>query len=178
VLLRLATMLDLDAIAALHAANYRLAYRGALRAEFLAGDLEGERRHYWHDRLRDPSPKRVVEVLELSGRCVGFSCTELDDSPEWGSKLANLHVEAARQGRGLGTRLLRAVADRCATRDGGLYWWVVESNAAARRFYRGLGAPERGVGTWDAPDGGRVPWVRYAWTAAEARAFAARGPAG
>ena len=177
-MLRPATLLDLDAIAALHAANYRLAYRGALRDDFLAGDLESERLRYWHDRLREPKGQRVIEVLELGGRCVGFSCTELDDSADWGSKLANLHVAAAYQSRGLGTRLLRAVAARCATRGGGLYWWVVESNAAARRFYERLGATERGGGTWEAPDGGRVPWLRYAWTAAEVRAFAARGPAG
>lgn len=176
--LRPATLLDLEALASLHAANYRLAYRGALRDEFLAGDLEAERLRHWRERLHRPPPGQFVEVLELAGRCIGFSCTELDESPDWGSKLANLHVDAAHQGRGLGARLLRSVAARSAARDRGLYWWVVESNAAARRFYRGLGAPERGDGIWDAPDGGRVPWIRYAWTAAEARAFAARDPAG
>lgn len=177
-MLRPATMLDLEAIAMLHAANYRLAYRGALRDEFLAGDLEAERRRHWQDRLQRPPAQQIVEVLEQDGHLVGFSCTELDESPVWGSKLANLHVDAACQGRGLGARLLRSIAARCAARDGGLYWWVVESNAAARRFYGRLGAVEQDRGTWEAPDGGRVPWIRYAWTAGEARAFATREQGG
>jgi hypothetical protein len=45
----------------------------------------------------------------------------------------------------------------------GIYLWVLESNAAAQRFYEQMGGENAGVDVWTPPDGSALPKIRFAW---------------
>jgi len=132
---------DADAIAALHADNWRRHYRGAFSDGFLDGDVTGFLGARWTERLavRDPGARTILALRD--GALAGFARTELGASAEWGALLDNLHVAYEMKRQGVGTRLLaltaRAVLD--AAPGSGLYLWVLEQNTAARAFYAALG---------------------------------------
>ena len=80
------------------------------------------------------------------------------DDATWGTLVDNLHVLPGLKGRGIGRRLLEAAAHETRRRfpDDGIYLFVFEANAAARRFYASVGGREverRGV----EPPGRRNP---------------------
>src|SRR6267142_2654507 len=81
-------------------------------------------------------------LAETEMELVGFACAFPDEHPTYGAYLDNLHVVPQRTGQGIGRRLLSAVAERLLAdeRRGGLYWWVIEQNIRARRFYSQAGA--------------------------------------
>ena len=55
--IRSAGAADADAIAALHAASWRSAYRGILKASTLGPALDGERRAHWRGKLAAMGPQ-------------------------------------------------------------------------------------------------------------------------
>jgi GNAT superfamily N-acetyltransferase len=167
--IRLAALGDAPAIAALHAESWRATYRGALRDDYLDGDVLAERHATWSARLTTPAANQHVLVAEDGGELVGFACAYACDDERYGTQLDNLHVRPARHGEGIGARLLRALAAWCvATHPGtGIYLWVVDQNHGARRFYDALGD------VWIPPDGTEVPVRRYAWSAADVERLAA-----
>ena len=89
------------------------------------------------------------------GELVGFVHTVLDDDPQWGALLDNLHVRADWQRHRLGSRLVaasaRAVVDERPGRA--LYLWVLERNARARAFDAARGGAEVERAEEAAPDG-------------------------
>jgi GNAT superfamily N-acetyltransferase len=163
---RRATFDDAAAIAAVHAASWRIAYRGALRDAFLDGDIEHDRWRVWEKRLSVASANQLVVVVEDKDRVVGFACAYGGEDEQWGTLLDNIHVRADQHGQGTGTHLMSEVARWCGAYypDSGLYLWVVEQNAQARRFYEGLGATDRGGDLWVPPGGGEVKRRRYVWS--------------
>lgn len=154
-------------MADLHAASWRLAYRGALSDAYLAGDIVADRRQVWASRLSSPLPRQRVFVCEESGVMRGFACAYLQEDAQWGCLLDNIHVGASAQRQGLGSRLLGAVAESCAalTPASGLYLWVLQGNEVAQKFYRAHGAQNVGSDVWAAPGGTQVPRFRLAWPA-------------
>jgi ribosomal protein S18 acetylase RimI-like enzyme len=156
---------DCLAIAEVHAASWRVAYKGALSDEYLAGDLVADRRQLWESRLSEPPKQQHVFVAEQSDQLVGFACAYGKESTEWGTFLNNIHVTPTVQGRGVGTVLLHATAERCVSLYGqvGLYLWVLQSNTKAQRFYARHGARIRGTDVWHAPGGTEAPLFRFAW---------------
>lgn len=173
---RVATPADAHAIAALHAESWRATYRGALRDDYLDGDVLAERRTTWDDRFAAPAANQYVLVAEDGDALVGFACAYACDDERWGTQLDNLHVRPARHGAGIGAGLVRALAAWCAATHAatGLYLWVVDTNQGARRFYEALGARDVGGDVWVPPDGTRVPVRRYAWSAEAVRGLADR----
>jgi GNAT superfamily N-acetyltransferase len=173
--LRAATAVDAAAIAALHAASWRATYRGSLRDDYLDGEVGAERLALWTERLARPAANQHVLVAD-DGEPIGFACAYGCDDEQFGTQLDNLHVRHDRHGGGVGARLIAAVAAWCAaTHPGtGLYLWVVDRNAAARRFYDRLGGVDVGGDLWAPPDGTRVPVRRYVWVPAEVARLAAR----
>ena len=163
--LRIARASDADSIALLHADSWRRTYRGMLRDEFLDRDVVADRRRVWTDRLRASRADQLVVVAEEQGGLLGFICAYGNDDLEWGSLIDNLHVAGGHQGRGIGTRLLAAAGSWLAADYPrlGVYLWVMEANAAARRFYERLGATN--AGTVDRPNagGGSALNCRYVW---------------
>ena len=166
-MLRLALRSDAGAVAALHADNWRLTYRGALSDAYLDRDVRADRKAVWEERLGQPSPRQHVIVADEGGSLLGFACVYLNEDPILGCLLDNIHVDQKAQRNGLGTQLLRHVAGLCVSSapGSGLYLSVLENNIAAQRFYYAHGAGNVGTETWDAPDGNRLLCFRLAWAA-------------
>lgn len=165
---RSATPEDAPRIAALHAASWRIAYRGILSDSYLDGGIEAERAAVWTRRLAAPESGQHVQVAELDDALAGFACALGASDPRWGTRLDNLHVAQTHQRRGVGARLLQVVAEWSSTQwpSQGLWCWVLAPNGAARRFYQLLGGVESGEGAWHAPDGRTIPRIRYSWSSA------------
>ena len=97
--LRPAVSDDLASIVALHVASWRSAYRGIFSDRYLDGPIEAERQALWQARMRDPRPAQIVVVADdLDGGLVGFACGFIDEDPNWGSFVNNLHVSPNRKG--------------------------------------------------------------------------------
>lgn len=156
---------DQAAIAAIHAESWRASYRGILRDEFLDAGVFDDRKALWRQRLEHPVTGQYVEIAMAEGNPVGFICVFADDDPRYGAKIDNVHVVPSHLGRGIGSALISHAFDWLAARQQkrGVYLWVYQQNAAARRLYQRLGA--RHVETVDKanPGGGTGRSCRYAW---------------
>jgi ribosomal protein S18 acetylase RimI-like enzyme len=163
---RLATLEDVDGIAALHADSWRRNYRGAYSDSYLDGDVFADRRTVWGERLSAAGANTITIVAEHDASVVGFAHTVLDEDPEYGALVDNLHVTQALKGSGIGTHLLsEAACAVLATRpQSGLFLWVLEQNEAAQAFYdaRGGARGDRRLGG-PFPGGGRAHTLRYVW---------------
>jgi ribosomal protein S18 acetylase RimI-like enzyme len=168
---------DAEGVAALHADSWRRHYRGAYSDAFLDGEAAGFLRGKWTARFAAPDPlARTVLAEQRKGAAdgwalVGLAHTVLDDDPEWGALLDNLHVAYGLKRQGVGTRLMTLTARAVlAARPGsGLYLWVLEQNAGARAFYEARGGTcvestdVRPPGDDPGRLNGRPKGLRYAW---------------
>ena len=156
---------DAAAVADLHTASWRSAYRGMLRDEYLDGDISAERRHVWATRLETPADTNYGFIAEAEAGPVGFVFLLGGVDTTWGTLVDNLHVLPGLKGRGIGRRLLEAAAIEARHRspDERVHLFVYEANAAARRFYANIGGREVERGMVDAPGGGTQVHVRVAW---------------
>lgn len=156
---RPASAADADAIAALHAASWRSAYRGMLKDDTLGPRLDGERRSHWRTRLAAITPADTVLIADG----LGFIAVWAKGDAGFGAYIDNLHVHPDRRSAGLGRRLLGAAMRRTAGRgETRAYLWVFDLNARAIDFYCRLGGEivERG---FDEIDGHQVRQSRIAW---------------
>jgi len=156
---------DAEAIARLHAASWRIAYRGALSDAYLDGSMEAERIEVWRERFAMPAENQYVAVAESQGQIVGFVCAYGGHDAQWGTFLDNLHVAPELKRQGVGTQLMGRLASWSARAypGQGVYLWVLQSNAAARRFYHHMGGKDVGSDVWTPPDGSALPKTRIAW---------------
>ena len=156
---------DVHAIATLHAESWRRHYRGAFSDAYLDGDVYEDRRTIWSQRLTAPDPADVTVVADADGALLGFAHTILDDDPEWGALLDNLHVSPDARRMGLGGRLMAASAAAVLARgqNTGLFLWVLEGNLAAQAFYDAIGGRYAGREEFEPPGGGRIVGLRYVW---------------
>ena len=163
---RRASAQDIEAIAALHAESWRKNYRGSYSDAFLDGDVFADRRAVWTERLNQPGARDETVVAESDGAIVGFVHTILDDDPVWGALLDNLHVAHDVKRAGVGTRLMALSAAAVLARGTNkrLYLSVLEANLPAQAFYRARGGECVGREVFDAPGGGSVVALQYAWT--------------
>jgi ribosomal protein S18 acetylase RimI-like enzyme len=150
---------DADAIAALHAASWRSAYRGIFKVDTLGPSLDGERRGHWRAKLTAMAPDDTVLIADDQG----FIAVWATGDAGFGAYIDNLHVRPERRSAGLGRCLLGAAMQRVAARgERRAYLWVFDANTRAIDFYRRLGGEivERGL---DEVDGQPVPHSRIAW---------------
>ncbi len=157
--IRPATIADADAIAALHAASWRSAYRGIFKDSTLGPSLDGERRTPWSGKLAAMAPDDTV----LIAGDLGFIAVWAKGDPGFGAYIDNLHVRPERRSGGLGRRLLGEAMRRVAARgETGAYLWVFDDNVRAIDFYRRLGGAivEGGFGE---VDGAEVAHSRIVW---------------
>jgi GNAT superfamily N-acetyltransferase len=164
-IIRLIDSKDVAAVASVHAASWRAAYRGMLREDFLNGDLDANRAELWKKRLT-PLPQEHFGFLAIEAqRPIGFSFAFGAHDARWGTLVDNLHVLPEFKGRGLGRRLLTHLCEQAhaAHPDIGLYLWVYEQNSAARAFYDRLGGECAERAVIEAPGGGEVAEWRYVW---------------
>jgi ribosomal protein S18 acetylase RimI-like enzyme len=157
--IRRASAADADAIAALHAASWRSAYRGIFKDATLGPSLDGERQAHWRGKLAAMAPDDTV----LIAGDLGFVAVWAKGDPGFGAYIDNLHVRPERRSGGLGRRLLgeamRQVANHGET---GAYLWVFDDNARAIDFYHRLGGEIVESG-FDEIDGAQVAHSRIAW---------------
>jgi hypothetical protein len=157
---------DRAAIAAFHAASWRRAYRGILSDSFLDGAIDAERLELWTKRLSPSgSHRRLVLLAEELRGLAGFVCVLLDEEPEWGACLDNLHVRPDSHRQGLGRRLFAEAARWLTSVEPGwpLHLWVFETNRAARGFYDRFGGEVVTRRIKCMPGGGDIASLRYFW---------------
>lgn len=158
-LIRAATTADADAIAALHAASWRSAYRGIFKDSTLGPRLDDERRGHWRDRLA--AAGRDDTVLIADG--LAFIAVWAEGEPGFGAYIDNLHVHPDSRSGGLGRRLLGEAMRRVASRgERRAYLWVYSANQRAIDFYRRLGGELAEQGA-DVVDGLEIPSSRIVW---------------
>ena len=171
-LYRAATAGDAEAIAALHADSWRRFYRGAYADSYLDGDVLGDRRRVWRERLTAGAGDTRTIVADSDGQLAGFAHVVLDDDATWGALLDNLHVVHDRHRQGIGRELMLRVAAAVAhARPGsGFYLWVLEQNRRAQAFYESVGGRRCERALVDAPGGdpsrldGSPAKLRYTWS--------------
>ena len=157
--IRPATLADANAIAALHAASWRSAYRGIFKESTLGPTLDRERRMHWSTKLAAMTPRDTV----LIAGGVGFIAVWAEGDPGFGAYIDNLHVHPERRSAGLGRRLLGEAMRRVATRgETAAYLWVFDDNVRAIDFYCRLGG-EIVEGGFDEIDGAQVAHSRIVW---------------
>ena len=165
--LRTAEEADEAAIAALHAVSWRTAYRGMIPDAYLDDEAVDDLSRTWAERFTDRSGTLTI-VATAGDDIVGFAHSVIDDDPEWGTLLDNLHVAPGLRRSGVGRRLVletaRRLVDLATSPD--LHLWVLEPNLRARAFYDALGG--RVTGSDVSPEiPGSVPCVRYSWELAD-----------
>jgi ribosomal protein S18 acetylase RimI-like enzyme len=139
-MVRRATLDDAEAIARVHVATWRTAYRNALPPDFLGSLSEAHYADRWH-RVIGEGADRVFVVEEPEG-IVGFASGGRERAGESGyaGELYSIYVLQEAERRGYGRELVRAVAG--ALRDmklADMLVWVLGENTPARRFYERLG---------------------------------------
>ncbi|MBX3470215.1 MAG: GNAT family N-acetyltransferase [Planctomycetes bacterium] len=143
---RLATLEDAPAIAALHVAAWRTAYRGLVPDALLDALSVAEWAAERHERLRAPAAGVRTWALDLDGALGGFAVTgparDDDLDPVRAAEVHALYLRPDLVGRGLGRRLLdHALEDLARTRPDAVEvtLWALEGNALAARFYARAG---------------------------------------
>jgi ribosomal protein S18 acetylase RimI-like enzyme len=162
---REATVADAAAVARVHLASWRAAYRGLVPDRFLDSLKLGERTARWREQLTHRPLGQVTHVAEVEVEIVGFAaggaCRDEDAGPEAGELYA-IYVDPASWRQGVGGRL--EAASLGSLRERGFAearLWVLEGNAAARAFYERSGwAADGAKGMHPFGEQG-LPIVRY-----------------
>jgi ribosomal protein S18 acetylase RimI-like enzyme len=128
---------DVRAIARVHVATWRTAYRGILPDDFLASLSETSYEERWTRIIGDGTT--LVYVAEENDEIVGFASAGLERSGK-GGELYAIYVLKEVQGRGHGRALVRAVVEGLRGMDlAGMIVWVLRDNQPALHFYERLG---------------------------------------
>ena len=159
---------DVEAIAALHLASWRVAYRGIVPDEFLDGITLESRVERWR-RAFSPSESPLIETtVALHGGAIRGVCSfgPQRELPARGiGEVYALHVQPESRRRGLGKLLLDDAVRRLRARGfGGAVLWVLRDNASARRFYEAQGWSANGEELIEERSGYVIPETRYAIT--------------
>lgn len=132
---------DAPAIAAVHVASWRAAYRGLIADAYLDSlSVEGRER-MWRDCIEEG--RTSLLVARCGGRVCGFAAfgasRDADAAPGTAELIA-LYLDPAQWSRGVGRRLWRAVR-RSVVAQGfsAVMLWVLADNARAIRFYEAAG---------------------------------------
>lgn len=136
--IRLATLIDAEAVAAVHVRSWQAGYRGILPDDYLAGLSPADRAQ--HYQFEDPDPARPATLVAVDdGTVIGFATTGpcRDHDVEAAGELMALYVDPPSWGTGTGRALIAAARARLL--DQGFtqaVLWVLAGNDRAQRFYR------------------------------------------
>ncbi|GAC1691733.1 MAG: GNAT family N-acetyltransferase [Candidatus Dormibacteraceae bacterium] len=139
-MVRRATLGDAEAIARVHVATWRSAYRDLLPPDFLASLSEAHYAERWKRVIGDETV--AVFVAEEPGGVVGFASGGRERAGEEGyeGELYAIYILDAAEHHGHGRELVRAVADALREKNlPNMIVWVLRDNAPARQFYERLG---------------------------------------
>jgi len=162
--IRNATSADARAIAEIHVAAWRAAYRGLMPEEYLAALSTEQRYERWLKALSRPGPAKLAIAQfgeDIAGFC-SFGPTR-DEAPGDIAEIYSLNVHPDRWRQGAGRLLCEHAFREAAAREHtAMTLWVLKGNDAARRFYERLGyAPDGGEKTDTALIGSPLHDVRY-----------------
>ena len=141
--IRRANLADAGAIARIQVDTWRTTYPGIVPAEHLANLSYRDGGSWWESVLSKDRPAvRIFVAQNHGGEVIGFGGggRERQGNPTYLAELYFVYVLVENQGRGLGRRLVSAVAERLLA-DGlsSMLVWVLKDNHAARSFYESLG---------------------------------------
>ncbi len=161
---RPATTEDAHAIAQVHVASWRQAYRHILPADFLASLSVAQRMTMWAQSIARGLPQ--VLVADVEGRVVGFSAlgpSRDEDAPASAFEIWAIYLAPSHWSQGLGRELW--LASRDALLEHGVRsvsLWVMANNDRAIGFYTKAGfEPEpESLKTFEIA-GAQVQEVRY-----------------
>jgi len=127
---KVANYCDFERISQLHANSLKSHYGGILSEQYLTHEVSAEKLLLWQTRLTNPP------FLLL-----GFICAFGNHDFELGTFIDSLYVDDAFQNRGIGSKLLKEIAQWQLHyfSDRGLYLQVSESNTEAIEFYLHIG---------------------------------------
>lgn len=155
-----ATADDVQRIAEVHVASWRVAYRGLLPQTYLDSMTVDHRLPGWRRWLETGPPDNQAIVVVCGDTVRGFAtiCSTRDSPPVLGA----LYLDPSSWDRGLGRALLQAVVDRArGYGHAEIVLWVHPDNARARRFYERGGWLDEGVERLTDVWGLQVPERRY-----------------
>jgi ribosomal protein S18 acetylase RimI-like enzyme len=155
---------DAPAIAEVHVAAWRAAYRGMIPDEFLAKMSVTERTARWSRAIGSSGPAKVA-VAHVADDILGF-CSfgpTRDAAPPDVAELYSLNVHPDAWRRGAGRMLCEHACREAAVREHvAITLWVLRENQPARRFYEHLGyLPDGAEKTDVALTGSPLNDVRY-----------------
>ena len=157
---------DAGGIARVHVHTYWTAYAGIMPAEYLAGLSYRDAESWWARVLAKHYPATSTFVAETDGgEVVGFARggPEREGRRTHPGELYSVYLLEAYQHRGIGRRLVSAVAQRLLAEGlTPMLVWVLQRNHPGRRFYESLGAQR--IGQMLVSIGGvRYVEMRYGW---------------
>jgi ribosomal protein S18 acetylase RimI-like enzyme len=156
---------DAAAIATLHAASWRSAYRGLLPARRLGPELDRNRQRHWRTALATARPRDVVLLAEAENRTLGFIAVWVTARSAY---IDNLHVEPGARGRRIGEALMREAARRLVARGvRQAALWAFVANRPAIGFYNRLGGEANRRSFREFPPA-TAPCQRLTWRRLEA----------
>lgn len=137
--IRLARPDDAGAIAAVHDASWRNAYRGIIPGRALEAMVERRGPRWWSRAIERRT--RII-VLSFGGVIAGYASYGRNRASKlpYGGEIFELYVKPEYQGNGLGRRLFNAVRRDLSGNDiKSIVVWALADNEAACAFYRRLG---------------------------------------
>ena len=139
--------MDASAMARVHVAAWRAAYRDFIAAEYLNSPaFEGDIRHHLDRALATPPPGAQIYVAAVADDLVAYCAVGPDPDDARVGAIYDLFVIPELWRRGIGRRLVeRAVADLRQEGFTSLTLWIFDGNQQARDFYGKLGWVPTGI---------------------------------
>ncbi|MET8149798.1 GNAT family N-acetyltransferase [Actinoplanes sp. NPDC049668] len=166
VIVRAATVNDVEALADVHVWTWQKAYRGKVSQEYLDRMDPSQRQPGWRRILQDRGPTATLVAENESDGVVGFICVspsrDSDTVPQSVGEIQALYLLPAYWGQGVGQLLMDAGLRRLA--EAGyreISLWVLATNDRARRFYEAGGWRPDGSTKTDDSRGFPLVEVRY-----------------
>lgn len=130
---------DANAIATVHDAAWRSAYRGLIPGVELEKMVERRGPRWWDAAIRRGSRLSVLLVGETIAGYVNYGGNRTKSLP-YGAEIYEIYLDPEHQGLGFGQRLFAAARrDLAIARLGGLVVWALAENESAVGFYQALG---------------------------------------
>ncbi len=131
---------DAGAIARIHVAAWRLAYREFLPPETLARLSTRDRKRYWREALGSGTGRYLTLVAERAGVLLGFSTIAMRSTAGHEAEITAIYVDPPNWRQGVGTVLLAASLEQARAADADTaVLWVFERNRPAQELYKDFG---------------------------------------
>jgi ribosomal protein S18 acetylase RimI-like enzyme len=166
--IRRATEADLQAVAEIHVASWRDAYKGVVPETVLAGRSVDGALPGWRSTFAE-YPANITVACAQDGGIRGFCCAgpvvDAAKNAPFEFEIYGLHVSPNSRQRGIGASLLREALARARDREGmdSAIVWTLKDLKLSQKFYQREGGKQVKSGVWSF-GGIALPEVGYGWT--------------